>query len=124
MRILFCAFFLLIAAASIAQRSGRKKDAMTKNSQNETTTPIDAFEGMYEVVPEPSRKRANSSGSGHNSEKAFNKRMDARRKTYRRSEKMLMTPEYSDRTYFGHKIRPKKRGPDKMKYCKECGIRH
>ena len=33
-------------------------------------------------------------------------------------------PQYSNPLYFGHKKPPKKRPPDKMKFCKECGLKH
>jgi hypothetical protein len=45
-------------------------------------------------------------------------------KQKRKAEKEMMKPQYSDPTYFGHKRKPKKRHYKKMKYCKECGIRH
>lgn len=41
-----------------------------------------------------------------------------------KEEKMAQDPQYSDPTYFGHKKPPKKRTPDKMKFCKECGLKH
>jgi hypothetical protein len=42
----------------------------------------------------------------------------------RKNEKLMAKPQYSDPMYFGHKRPPKKRPPEKMKYCKVCGIRH
>ncbi|XOV91333.1 MAG: hypothetical protein ACFHWX_14085 [Bacteroidota bacterium] len=41
-----------------------------------------------------------------------------------KEQKMAEDPQYSDPTYFGHKKPPKKRPPDKMKFCKECGLKH
>lgn len=38
--------------------------------------------------------------------------------------KKLAAPQYSNPLYYGHKKMPKKNPPHKMKYCKECGIRH
>ena len=46
--------------------------------------------------------------------------MKARKKAARQMEK----PQYSDPRYFGHKRPPKKRSPERMRFCKECGIRH
>lgn len=42
----------------------------------------------------------------------------------RKNAKKNLMPEYSNFQYFGHKKEPKKRPPEKMKYCKICGIRH
>ncbi len=38
--------------------------------------------------------------------------------------KKLAAPQYANPLYFGHKKKPKKNPPYKMRYCKECGIRH
>lgn len=51
-------------------------------------------------------------------------RMKAVVKDHRRAEKEMLKPQYSDKSYFGHKRKPKKRAPGKMKFCKECEIRH
>lgn len=54
----------------------------------------------------------------------FYDRMERVAKENRKAEKELQKPQYSDPTYFGHKRPPKRRPPGKIKYCKECGIRH
>ena len=38
--------------------------------------------------------------------------------------KELSKPQYANPLYYGHKRMPKKNPPHKMRYCKECGIRH
>lgn len=54
----------------------------------------------------------------------YEERMKTNAKEARKKAKEMEKPQYSDYTYFGHKKKPKKRPPGKMKYCKECGIRH
>lgn len=54
----------------------------------------------------------------------YEERMKENAKEARKKEKEMQKPQYSDPSYFGHKKKPKKRSPDKMKFCKECGIRH
>jgi hypothetical protein len=54
----------------------------------------------------------------------YEERMEQNVKDKRKKAKEMEKPQYSDWTYFGHKKKPKKRSPDKMKYCDECGIRH
>lgn len=51
-------------------------------------------------------------------------RMEQNAKEARKKEKEMQKPQYSDPLYFGHKKKPKKRPPGKMKYCKVCGIKH
>jgi hypothetical protein len=46
--------------------------------------------------------------------------MKARKKMARLSQK----PQYSNPMYFGHRRPPKKHSAEKMRFCKECGIRH
>ncbi|WKV12210.1 hypothetical protein [Marivirga harenae] len=54
----------------------------------------------------------------------YEERMKRNAKAKRKKAKEMEKPQYSDWTYFGHKKKPKKRAPEKMKYCEECGIRH
>jgi hypothetical protein len=54
----------------------------------------------------------------------YEERMEENVKEKRKRAKEMEKPQYSDWTYFGHKKKPKKRSPEKMKYCDECGIRH
>ena len=54
----------------------------------------------------------------------YEERMEENAKEKRKQAKEMEKPQYSDWTYFGHKRKPKKRPPEKMKYCKECGIKH
>jgi len=75
-------------------------------------------------LPKHTRKRTDSKGPTYNAEKEYYERVEAFAKAQRKNEKMLMRPQYSDPSYFGHKRPPKKRPANKMKFCKECGIRH
>jgi hypothetical protein len=70
------------------------------------------------------RKKKGETGLTYNSQKEFDARMEARGKTNRKNERMMLKPQYSNPMYFGHKRPPKKHGAGKLKYCKECGIRH
>ncbi len=54
----------------------------------------------------------------------FEARMEAAVKNKKIAEREMKKPQYSDPSYFGHKRKPKKRPPDKKKYCKECGLYH
>lgn len=57
-------------------------------------------------------------------QREYYERVDAVMKQRKKAAKIMQKPQYSDPMYFGHKRPPKKRPPQKMKFCKECGIRH
>jgi hypothetical protein len=69
-------------------------------------------------------KKAKSGKVTYNARDKFYDRMDEVAKANRKAEKELQKPQYSDPSYFGHKRPPKRRPSGKLKYCKECGIRH
>ena len=54
----------------------------------------------------------------------YYERMEANAKKYKKMERVMKKPQYSDWSYFGHKRKPKKRPVGKRKYCEECGIVH
>lgn len=119
MRILLSILLVLSVLTSYSQaRRIRKAEA-----QQQGPTSLDPLP-KEQNIPKHARKRAESKGATYNSEKEYYERVEAFAKTRRKNEKMLMTPQYSDPSYFGHKRPPKKRPPHKMKFCKECGIRH
>lgn len=125
MRTIFAVLVLLMASESFAQLSRKEKKAAKQSSQGSQPTTLDpgTSENSTRTTTKKARKKE-SNGPTYNSQKEFADRMDARAKTYRKNEKYLMTPQYSNPTYFGHKRPPKKRPANKMKFCKECGIRH
>jgi hypothetical protein len=51
-------------------------------------------------------------------------RMKDNAKAAKKKARKMEKPQYSDPSYFGHKRKPKKRAPGKMKFCEECGIKH
>jgi len=74
-------------------------------------------------APKTSKKKK-TKGPTYDAREKFYDRMEEVNKQRRKSEKAKVTPQYSDFQYFGHRKPPKKRPPEKMKYCKICGIRH
>ena len=57
-------------------------------------------------------------------EKVYEDRMKQVAKDIKKSMRMLKKPQYSDKSYFGHKRPPKKRPLSRRKLCKVCGIVH
>lgn len=119
MRVLVAIFLVLMVTTSFAQTRKQRRDPQVEQGP----TSLDPLP-KERHLPKDARKRAESKGPTYNSEKEYYERVEAFGKTRRKNERMLMTPQYSDPSYFGHKRPPKKRPVHKMKFCKECGIRH
>jgi len=112
---------LVGTSASYAQSSKKKK----KNSSQAQASPtsIDPNTPSPAYAPKKSSNKK-TVGATHDSERDYYERREELAKEKRKNEKMMDKPQYSDPLYFGHKRPPKKRPPNKMKFCKECGIRH
>lgn len=119
---LFIIFFLTLSLGGYAQSKRKKKKDTEIPAQGATSL---APAPQKEKVYAPSKKTKNiNNGPTFSAEEDFRKRMELVAKQKRKAEKEMMKPQYSDPSYFGHKRPPKKRSRKKMKYCKECGIRH
>lgn len=113
--------FACIVAVSYGQsRKNKKKSKKPAITTAQPTTLDPLPKKMY--APKTSRK--NTKGPTYESEELYYERMAELAKTKRKNEVLQDKPQYSDPLYFGHKRPPKKRKPGKMKYCRECGIRH
>lgn len=121
---------LLLLAATLScaaqAQSGKQKKTKTKETtlQNEGPTTLDPFYQPKNAAPVRTKNKGKGKGPTYDSQKEFDDRMAARAKTNRKNERLFSKPQYSDPSYFGHKRPPKKRAPGKMKFCKECGLRH
>jgi hypothetical protein len=121
LRIAFILTFALITSASYGQFWKKKKKALppSPTAQPTTVNPLP----QKDYAPRASKKSP-SKGATYESEQRYYERMEQLEKTRRKNEKLQQKPQYSDPMYFGHKRPPKKRKAGKLKYCKECGIRH
>jgi hypothetical protein len=95
--------------------------AQSNNQSQSTTLKPNLPTKVY--APKASKKKK-TKGPTYDARDKFYDRMEEVNKQRRKSEKAKLTPQYSDFQYFGHRKPPKKRPPEKMKYCKICGIRH
>ena len=120
LKIIVILLLAFISAASYAQSRKNKKKSNKVESVVQPTTRDPLSQKDY--TPRSARK--SSKGPTYESEEKYYERMAMLDKTRRKNEKMEEKPQYSDPMYFGHKRPPKKHKPGKMKYCKECGIRH
>jgi hypothetical protein len=119
LRIILLLLLALVTVDSLAQSRKNKKRTEEATAQ---PTSMDPSYPKKDYAPKASRK---SSGKPTRElEEEYYERMENVQKEKRKSERLLAKPQYSDPLYFGHKKPPKKRKASKMKFCKECGIRH
>lgn len=109
-----------VCTATIAQSKKKQQKAKGEQQQSNSLSPYFPAEDY-----EPEKKsKSKSRKATHNAMELHEARMKEVVKSHRKAEKEMAKPQYSDPTYFGHKRKPKKRPPGKMKFCKQCEIRH
>lgn len=122
LRIALIILMAFVSAEASAQFWKRKKKADTETAVPHPNSLDPASSAKKEYVPKEARR--STKGPTYGLEQEFYERMEDVSKARRKNEKLMQKPQYSDPMYFGHKRPPKKRKPSKMKFCKECGIRH
>jgi len=124
MRALLIILFLLIGFGAFAQKS--KKEKRDKDATEQSTVEpnsLSPYQGA-EAMPREPKKKKKSKGPTYDSQQDYYDRMMAVAKERDKAEREMAKPQYSNPMYFGHKRPPKKHKAGKLKYCKECGIRH
>ena len=123
LRIIILIALALVTAKAEAQFWKKKKATAAAEMTTQQPNSLDpTSSSQKEYAPKMSRKA--SKGPTYGLEQEYYDRMEAVAKERRKTERIMEKPQYSDPSYFGHKRPPKKRKPSKMKFCKECGIRH
>jgi hypothetical protein len=123
MRTVLVLVFLLLSIVGFGQ-SGKKKKKNKKATEQSMPVPTSLDPNLPQEKYEPKKSSRSSKGPTYQSEQEYYERKAGLEKTRRKNERMLDKPQYSDPAYFGHKRPPKRRPPNKMKFCKVCGIRH
>ena len=113
---------LFISAEAFSQGKKRKKEK--ENAKQQVAQPNSLTPTYQQKVYAPKSSKTKSKGISYDGEKKFYERRELVAKEIRKAEKEMSKPQYSDPMYFGHKRPPKKHKAGKLKYCKECGIRH
>jgi hypothetical protein len=123
-RILVILFLVTAFSASTFAQSKKKKKKKSSKRTEQVSQPSSLNPALptQDYAPKASKKK--TKGATYESEQQFYERMAQLEKTKRKNERMMDKPQYSDPSYFGHKRPPKKNKRGKLKYCKECGIRH
>ena len=133
---------LLVITLSCGMAMAQSKQKKKKNKKQETTNSRNANPGPTSYSPYSpnennttllnNKQRKSQKGKKNPSlnqtfdakVEEFQKRLVANAKKYKKMEKEMQKPQYSDPSYFGHKTKPKIRKVGKRKFCKECGIVH
>jgi hypothetical protein len=130
MRSILVLLFVFMTVVSFGQSKKKKPQQRPKADERTAPAPTSLDPNVQQTF-EPnkersrkSKKRKTSKGGSYSPEQDHADRVAALEKERRKTERMADKPQYSDPSYFGHKRPPKKRPPGKMKYCKECGLRH
>jgi hypothetical protein len=116
MRNLIILVLIFSTSAAIAQSSNHQP-SQRPTSLNPSSAKPDYF-GASKV-----RKNVND-GPTIETYEQYVARMKRTVKEIEKREKLLKKPQYANPLYFGHKRLPKKHKAGKLKFCKECGIRH
>jgi hypothetical protein len=96
-------------------------------SQGQSTTLNSLDPGTKKVFYSPKHEKkvkTRKVNVKHTPRYEFYKRVEVAAKEKQKTLKKLSKAQYSDRRYFGHKHIPTRRPWYKIRYCKECGIRH
>lgn len=120
--------FLLVVLVGLSTHlaMGQASDKKKKKGKDkyETAQPTSKDPSAPNIYYQPKKSKVKFKGITHNAERNYYEQMARVEKARIKAEKELAKPQYSDPMYFGHKNPPKKHKPGKIKYCKECGIRH
>lgn len=123
LKIIFIVLMVFLTVESQAQFWKGKKSKEHREANTQPTS-LDPSPTSPQKQYAPKESRKSSKGPTYGLEQAYFERMEAVQKERRKTERLMDKPQYSDPMYFGHKRPPKKRKASKMKFCKECGIRH
>ena len=116
----FVTVFFLLGVTGFAQTGRALSTEPVPNSRNSSSK-------IESKVFSPKQAKAFKSKKvnvKHTARYEFYKRVEKAAKEKQYILKKLAKPQYSNKLYFGHKHKPKKRPPHKMRYCEQCGIRH
>mgnify|MGYP000091367942 CR=1 FL=1 len=124
----FVVLTLLVLNVSAQTQGPSRKKSSTESRQTGSPTSVQPYFPEKDYAPESEKKvrsgKVKEQPITYNARERFYQRMEAVARQRRKNERLMEKPQYSDPMYFGHKRPPKKRPPEKMKYCKVCGIKH
>jgi hypothetical protein len=119
-RLLF--FFMLAAAAGVyGQTKTGRPTALHPNAPPVEGSRAVPNMGKKKVLAARRKAAFRSAPVRRTAQYEFYERVERAAKMRQR---LLIEQARQKKGYFGHRKKPKKRPPHKMRYCNECGIRH
>jgi hypothetical protein len=99
------------------------------NSRDNTVKPAESNVRFSSEGARKSKKRKwwqkkNQAFEYNRKVREYEDRVDNAVARNQKTAKEMQKPQYSNKSYFGHKRPPKKNPVGKKKFCKECGIVH
>src|SRR5690606_19142777 len=124
--IAFLALLFVATATDVSAQSRKKKKQQVNDrpAAGYGSSPSALAPGTTTETMAPRQSKKKSNKVTYDQQREYYERVAAVAKAREKAAKIMEKPQYSDPMYFGHKRKPKKRPPHKMKFCKECGIRH
>lgn len=117
-------FLLILLGVSANLALGQSSEKKKKKEKYQTSQPTSKDPSFPTTDYAPKKNKVKFKGITYNAERNYYEQLARVEKERRVAEKEMTKPQYSDPLYFGHKHPPKKHKAGKLKYCKECGIRH
>jgi hypothetical protein len=118
LKFIYCLLVFCIPSLSQAQST-------TLGDRNSDKSEVEASKAKRAHVSSKRQKNLLKKAKvKHTAQYEFYARIEQVAKDKQRMLKKMAAPQYANPLYFGHKRPPKRNPLHKMKYCKECGIRH
>ncbi len=121
-RLFFVSMLVMTVSLAYGQSKGEFSGPFPKESKPTIREPV-YKKGVFSPHRAKSYKLKKQKVT-HSAQYEFYERVEQAAKDREKLLKKLAKPQYSNFLYYGHKRKPKKHAPNKMKYCPECGIRH
>ena len=115
---------LVITSFAQSKKTNDKSDKKTYSENSFSPYAPTAGKKEQKLLALNKKKKTNYNTTFDQKIKEYEERMEANAKAYKKKQKELQKPQYSDFSYFGHKRKPKIRKVGKRKFCKECRITH
>jgi hypothetical protein len=119
-------FFFFFAAYDLSAQSTSSSLAPAENQVLKSTRTVKAPKkrSIFFGPKKAKASRYRRPNVKHTARYEFYERVERAAKEKQKIMKILARKQYSDPSYFGHKRKPKRRPPHKMRFCDECHIRH
>ncbi len=115
---------LIISVGMATLSSGQNQDSQNRGAPNSRSPGSSSTVYGSQRTSKKVSAHKYLKGSSEELIREYNQRVRKSVKQYKREQKMMTKPRYSNPLYYGHKRPPKIRKVGKRKFCKTCEIVH